>query len=73
VLEVGDSGCGVSADNLQLLGQRFRRLSPALAEGVGLGLSIVARVANLHGASVAYAPDAVRGGLHVSVRLPSKT
>jgi two-component system sensor histidine kinase QseC len=73
VIDVGDSGCGVSPDNLQRLGQRFRRLSPTLAEGVGLGLSIVARVANLHGASVAYAPDAVRGGLHVSVRFPSET
>lgn len=71
VVEVGDSGCGVPDDELLALGQRFRRLTPDLAEGVGLGLSIVARVADLHGASVAYVRDAVRGGLLVSVRFPA--
>jgi two-component system sensor histidine kinase QseC len=70
-VEVGDSGCGVAPEDLQRLGQRFRRLSPALAEGVGLGLSIVARIADLHGARVSYAPDKTRGGLRVSVRFPT--
>jgi two-component system sensor histidine kinase QseC len=70
-VDVGDSGCGVGPEDLQRLGQRFRRLSPALAEGVGLGLSIVTRVADLHNARVFYAPDAVRGGLLVSIRFPA--
>jgi two-component system, OmpR family, sensor histidine kinase QseC len=70
-VEVSDSGCGVSQEDMQRLGQRFRRLSPAMAEGVGLGLSIVARVADLHRASVTYAHNEAGGGLRVSVRFPT--
>jgi two-component system sensor histidine kinase QseC len=71
VVEVGDSGSGVAKENVQHLGQRFRRFAPSRAEGVGLGLSIVARVANLHQASVAFAQDTARGGLLVTVRFPA--
>jgi two-component system sensor histidine kinase QseC len=70
IVTVGDSGCGVSKDNMQWLGQRFRRFSASQAEGVGLGLSIVARVADLHHASVVYAQDKTLGGLLVTVRIP---
>lgn len=71
IVEVSDSGPGVSTEDIQWLGQRFRRFSPSQAEGVGLGLSIVSRIADLHRASVAYAQDPARGGLRVTVRFPS--
>jgi two-component system sensor histidine kinase QseC len=68
IVEVSDSGCGVSIDDMQWLGQRFRRFSASQAEGVGLGLSIVARVADLHRATVEYKRSSLLGGLLVTVR-----
>lgn len=67
LLRVADSGGGVAKDELGLLGKRFRRLAPSQAEGVGLGLSIVVRIAELHDASVTFTLDAVLGGLCVDV------
>ena len=49
-LGVSDNGPGVSADELPRLTERFYRGSSALAEGSGLGLTIVHRIAELHGA-----------------------
>lgn len=66
-LEVRDSGPGVASEQLQWMGQRFRRFAPTVAEGVGLGLSIVSRIADLHGARVSYANDPEYGGLRVRV------
>lgn len=67
VLRVTDSGPGVPAAELAQLGERFFRGS-ARNEGSGLGLSIVRRIAELHGASVAFAPGPGGRGLQVSVR-----
>ena len=70
ILAVGDSGSGVTQEQMQFLGQRFRRLTPTLAEGVGLGLSIVARVADIHHAQVRYSPNTALGGLRVTICIP---
>lgn len=54
------------------LGQPFQRLGVQRTStgGAGLGLSIVAAIAAAHGGTLAlHAPP--RGGLHVSIRLPS--
>jgi two-component system sensor histidine kinase QseC len=69
-LEVCDSGPGVPDEQLALLGQRFSRFSPTLAEGVGLGLSIVLRIAEIHQARIAFSRATTAGGLRVSAEFP---
>ncbi|MBK3868485.1 two-component sensor histidine kinase [Pseudomonas stutzeri] len=65
-LHVDDSGPGVAAAQRDKLFERFYRQGEG--QGAGLGLSIVARIAELHGASVELA-DSPLGGLQVAVRL----
>ena len=55
-------GPGVSATELPRLVERFYRSPEAIAEGSGLGLTIVHRIAELHGARLELANRA-RGGL----------
>lgn len=69
-LEIADSGIGVTNEQLALLGQRFNRLSPNTADGVGLGLSIVQRIADIHHARIAFGHAAALGGLSVKVLFP---
>lgn len=66
-LDVADSGPGVAAELREQLFERFVRLGDG--EGAGLGLSIVARIAELHGATVELL-DSSLGGLCVRVRFP---
>ena len=65
-LEVCDSGPGVPDEQLAQLGQRFSRFSPTLAEGVGLGLSIALRIAEIHRAHITFSRAASTCGLRVS-------
>jgi two-component system sensor histidine kinase QseC len=67
-LRVADNGPGVPAAEVGRLGERFHRLAPAAESGSGLGLSIVLRIAELHGARVSFAPGLDGRGLAVSVR-----
>lgn len=69
-LEVADSGIGVADEQLALLGNRFGRINPSVAEGVGLGLSIVQRIAEIHHAQIAFSRAAL-GGLSVKVLFPA--
>jgi two-component system sensor histidine kinase QseC len=64
-LEISDSGTGVAKEQLASLGQRFQRINPGLTEGVGLGLSIVQRIAEIHHAQIS--SSASLGGLSVKV------
>ena len=52
-LAVSDDGPGVSPVDLPRLGERFYRSRETTMEGNGLGLAIVARIAELHGARLA--------------------
>jgi len=72
-LEVADSGIGVADEKLALLGQRFSRISPSVADGVGLGLSIVQRIAEIHHAKVTFSRATTLGGLSVKVLFPAVT
>lgn len=49
-LTVSDDGPGVSPVDLPRLGERFYRSRDTMTEGNGLGLAIVMRIAELHGA-----------------------
>ncbi len=67
VLRVRDSGPGVPPALRSKLFERFFRQGPG--QGAGLGLSIVARIVELHNGSIALR-DSPLGGLEVCVRVP---
>lgn len=67
VLSVADNGPGVSETELPRLVERFYRSPEVVAEGSGLGLTIVHRIAELHGARLELANRA-SGGLEASLR-----
>ncbi|MCC7328590.1 MAG: sensor histidine kinase N-terminal domain-containing protein [Gammaproteobacteria bacterium] len=68
-LTVSDHGPGVPAAEMARLGERFFR-GQAAGEGSGLGLSIVRRIAEIHGASVGFGAGASGGGLAVTLTFP---
>jgi len=67
IIEVSDSGPGIAPELREQLFERFVRLGDG--QGAGLGLSIVARIAELHGATVELL-DSALGGLRAIVRIP---
>lgn len=71
VLEVEDNGPGLSTDNLPHVFERFWRASD-LPGGCGLGLAIVAEIAQRHGGS-AVADSVAPQGLRISLVLPLET
>lgn len=66
-LTVADNGPGVPTSALQRLGERFFRGQPGEIEGNGLGLAIVGRIAELHGAQFTLA-NRPTGGFSASLR-----
>ena len=66
-LTVADTGPGIPAHERATVLHRFYRLAGQETQGSGLGLSIVARIAELHGAQLELA-DGENGGLLVRVR-----
>ncbi|MFO1436337.1 MAG: ATP-binding protein [Gammaproteobacteria bacterium] len=69
ILGVSNSGQGLPEDQLRLLGERFWRGSPT-GQGSGLGLSIVRRIAELHGTSPKFSHS--DSGLGLCVHVPFK-
>ncbi|MCC6918576.1 MAG: HAMP domain-containing histidine kinase [Alphaproteobacteria bacterium] len=71
VLSIADRGRGIPSGERRLVFQRFYRVDAAPgAAGSGLGLSIVAAVAELHGIGVALEDNAP--GLRVVFRFPDR-
>jgi len=66
-LRVSDNGPGVPPAALARLGERFYRAGQAAGKGNGLGLAIVARIAELHGAQLS-AENLPGGGFAVTLR-----
>lgn len=63
-IEVADTGCGIAAEHLPRVFDRFYRADEARArdaEGAGLGLAIVKAIMALHGGSVAIDNNLARG------------
>ena len=69
VMGVSDNGPGVKAEELPRLVERFYRGASVLAEGSGLGLTIVHRIAELHGARLELA-NREGGGFQACLRWP---
>jgi signal transduction histidine kinase len=70
VLVVSDDGKGIPATEHEAVQQRFRRGTGADSHGSGLGLSIVGRIAELHGGTLEMACGPSDHGLVVRLRLP---
>ncbi len=66
-MEVQDQGPGIPAAEREHVMRRFHRLEGETAPGSGLGLSIVARIAQLHQAELVLADGEGGRGLKVSV------
>jgi signal transduction histidine kinase len=72
VLAISDDGPGVPADECELIFKRFYRSEKSrCTPGNGLGLSIVAAVARVHGANVKLSSN--RPGLTVELEFPPST
>lgn len=69
-LLVADNGPGVPPERFEILGQRFNRLDQPDGSGVGLGLSIVLRIAQQCQGRVCFGPGLDGRGLAVLVALP---
>jgi signal transduction histidine kinase len=66
VLCVDDTGKGIPAADREHAFERFNRLGRTQVDGVGLGLSIVLLVVEMHGAKIQLL-DSPLGGLRVQV------
>ena len=66
-LSVNDNGPGIPEAELARVSERFYRPVGTSASGSGLGLSIVNRIAEIHGASLRIAPQISGAGLSVTV------
>jgi len=64
---VRDNGPGIPASERADVLRRFHRLNHEDQPGSGLGLSIVSRIAELHGATVVLADNEAARGLTISV------
>ena len=71
-ITVRDDGPGVPEADLERLSQRFYRVLGTEAQGNGLGLSIVARVAQLHGGRLRFGRGADGRGLAVTLEMPRR-
>jgi two-component system sensor histidine kinase QseC len=70
-LSVNDDGPGISDQDLSKVSERFYRPVDTQASGSGLGLSIVRRIAEVHGAAVKFARAENGRGLSVTVTFGS--
>lgn len=71
LLVISDRGPGIApAQRMAMLG-RFRRGDDAVGEGSGLGLSIVARIAELHRARITLTDADTDAGLRVEIVFPA--
>lgn len=71
LLQVQDSGPGMTEEQMSHLGERFYRVLGSDQPGSGLGWSIVRRVAQVHGATLQVARSTTLGGLEVRVQWPA--
>lgn len=74
VVTVRDDGIGIAADVLPAVFDLFLRIdnpSIVVADGLGIGLSLVKRFVDMHGGSVTASSDGPGRGTCLTVRLPA--
>jgi PAS domain S-box-containing protein len=72
VVRVKDNGSGIAPDMLSQIFELFVQVNPTTAsEGVGIGLSVVKELVELHGGTVQANSDGIGTGSEFTVRLPS--
>lgn len=71
VLSVVDSGTGIPEPERARVMERFYRMAGSRSDGSGLGLSIVGRVAAVHGATVAISDGPGGRGTAIRVSFPA--
>ncbi|HWH42578.1 MAG TPA: ATP-binding protein [Usitatibacter sp.] len=71
-LTVSDQGRGIGPEDRARIGQRFYRVLGTGQTGSGLGLSIVQRIAEIHGARLRFEDGDHGKGLRVIVELPDR-
>ena len=70
-ITVSDTGCGISAEVLPYIFERFRQGESARQlGGLGLGLAIVRHIAEMHGGTVEAASKGEGQGASFTVKLP---
>jgi PAS domain S-box-containing protein len=73
VFRVRDSGIGIKPDDLAAVWETFRqagRVEGRVSEGLGLGLTLVRRLTELHGGTVAVSSGGSDKGSEFTIRLP---
>jgi two-component system sensor histidine kinase QseC len=70
-LSVSDTGPGIPEPRRTRVFDRFYRIEGSGEQGSGLGLSIVARIAEMHGASIDMTDGPDQSGLTVTVAFPA--
>lgn len=70
MLEVRDDGPGVAEDERVAIFTRFYRASGSVAPGSGIGLSLVAGIADLHGAAIETGRSTPSGGFCIRILFP---
>jgi two-component system, OmpR family, sensor histidine kinase QseC len=70
IVEVIDDGPGIPAERRAAVFARFHRETGSRGDGYGLGLSIVQRAAQLHGATIELLDSPHGSGLRVRVAIP---
>jgi signal transduction histidine kinase len=74
IVSVRDTGIGIPAENLRNIFELFSQAAPALERsqgGLGIGLSLVRRLVELHGGCVDARSDGPGKGSEFTVRLPA--
>jgi signal transduction histidine kinase len=75
LIEVSDDGEGILPEVLPYVFDRFRQADSSATRrhgGLGLGLSLVKHLVELHGGTVSAASDGPGRGASFSVRLPAR-
>jgi signal transduction histidine kinase/ActR/RegA family two-component response regulator len=76
IIEVRDTGAGIEPQFLPFMFEPFRQADAASTRmhgGLGLGLTIVRRLTEMHGGSVSVASDGLGKGATLSVTLPVRS
>jgi two-component system sensor histidine kinase TctE len=71
IVEVTDSGVGISESDAELVFEPFYRVDDSHSEGSGLGLAIVRQIADLHRANIALRPNPEGRGTVARVVFPA--